>query len=80
LRVIQVFRNRKVPTEQTVLERYGWEVMGRTAYGSTLATSDFQQFFGKRFVTNADVKQAGTFCPQTLDTDILYAEIKANVP
>lgn len=54
--------------------------MDRTAYGPTLASSDFQQFFVKRFVTDADMKQAGTFCPQTLDSDIFYAEIQANVP
>jgi hypothetical protein len=54
--------------------------MDRTAYDHTLATSDFQQFVGKRFVTDADVKQAGTFCPQTLDSDNFYVGIQANVP
>lgn len=45
-----------VPTELTALERYGWEVMDRTAYGPTLASSDLQQLVGKLFVTDADVK------------------------
>jgi len=54
--------------------------MDRTAYGPTLASSDFQQLVGKRFVTDADVKQAGTSCLQTLDSDIFSAGIQANVP
>jgi hypothetical protein len=64
-----------VPTEITRLERYSWEVMDRTAYGPTLASSNFQQLVGKRFVTDADVKQAGTSCPQTFDSDIFSAVI-----
>jgi len=69
-----------VSTELTALERYGWEVMDRTAYCSTLASNDFQQLFGKRFVTDADVKQAATSCPHTLDSDIFSAGIQAIVP
>jgi len=69
-----------VPTELTVLERFGWEVTDRTAYGSTLVSSDFQQLFGKRFVTDADVNQADTSCPQTLDSNICSAGIRAKMP
>jgi len=49
--------------------------MDRTAYGPTLASSDFQQLIGKGFVTDADVKQAGTSCPH-----IFSVGIQANVP
>lgn len=90
LLVIQVLRNRSkgdvshwglwCQPNLTALERYDWEVTGRTAYGSTLASSDFQQLFGKWFVTDTDVKQAGTSCPQTLDNDTCSAGIQANVP
>jgi hypothetical protein len=74
-----------VQTDLTTLERYGWEVMDRTAYGPTLTSIDFQQLIGKRFVKDADVKQDVTSCPQTFDSEIFSAgicqrAIKEHVP
>jgi len=69
-----------VPTELTALERYGWWVTDRTAKGPTIASIDFRQLVGKRFVTDANVKQAGTSCPQTLHSVIFSDRIQTNVP
>jgi hypothetical protein len=35
---------------------------------------------GKQCAVDADVKQAVTPCPHTLDTDFFYVEIQATVP
>jgi hypothetical protein len=35
---------------------------------------------GKKFATDADVKQADTSCLQTLVTDLFYGAIQASMP
>jgi hypothetical protein len=64
------------------LRHYG-DVMGRRPYSRDVVSSDFHLFgffekhlAGKRFATDADVKQAVTSWLQTLDTSLFFNGIQ----
>ena len=63
-----------------------WEVIDHPPFNPDFMPSDSRLFgphnkklAGKRFVTDADVKQAVTSWLQTLDTDMFYAGVRALV-